>query len=148
LSGVFRVTDGVLNIGKSGLGAGISIAESSVNVAKEMGIRHVKCRKKLIGGLFDTGKGIATLDAKQVEKGIIGSTAGTIDLSVESVWGAGSAAGGGVGKSVSDLTGSAAVKAWDKGIPTRYQNTMQAGAKGPGENALSAGHRLMGYDQD
>jgi hypothetical protein len=129
LSGVFRVKIGVLNIGKSGLGAGISIAESSVDVAKEVGSGTVKMGKKLIGGLFDTGKGIATLDAKEVEKGIIGSTAGTIDLSVESMKGAGGAAGGGLGKSVSDLTGSAAVKARDKGIPTRYQNTMQQAQK-------------------
>ncbi len=39
--------------------------------------------------------------------------------------GAGSAAGGGVGKSVSDLTGTAAVQAWNKGISTRYQTAMQ-----------------------
>jgi hypothetical protein len=139
LSGVFRVTDGVLNIGKSGLGAGISIAGGGVNVAKEMGTGALNVGKKLLGGLFDTGKGLATLDAKQVEKGLVGSTVGTIDLSLDAVGGAGSAAGGGVDKSVSDLTGSAAVKAWDKGIPTRYQTAMQRGRKGPGENALSAG---------
>ena len=82
-----------------------------------------------MGGLFDTGKGIATLDAKQMEKGIVGSTAGTIDLSLDTVGEAGSAAGGGLDKSVSDLTGSAAVKAWDKGIPTRYQTAMQQAQK-------------------
>ena len=125
LSGVFRVTDGVLNLGKSGLGAGISIAEGGVNVAKEMGTGALNVGKKLLGGLFDTGKGLATLDTKQVEKGLTGSTVGTIDLSLGAVGGAGSAAGGGVGKSVSDLTGTAAVQAWNKGIPTRYQNAMQ-----------------------
>jgi hypothetical protein len=104
LAGVFRVTDGVINIGKSGLGAGISIAGGGIDVAKEVGSGLVKTGKKLLGGLFDTGKGIATLDT---------------------VGGAGSAAGGGLGQSVSDLTGSAAVKAWDKGIPTRYQTAMQ-----------------------
>jgi hypothetical protein len=124
LSGVFRVTDGVLNLGKSGLGAGISIAESSVDVAKEVGSGTLKVGKKLLGGLFDTGKGLATLDAKQVEKGLVSSTVGTIDLSLGTVGGAGSAAGGGLDKSVSDLTGESAVQAWDKGIPARYQTAM------------------------
>jgi hypothetical protein len=142
LTGVFRVTDGVLNIGKSGLGAGISIAEGGVNVAKEMGTGALNVGKKLLGGLFDTGKGLATLDAKQVEKGLVGSTVGTIDLSLDAVGGAGSAAGGGVDKSVSDLTGSAAVQAWDKGIPERYQTAMQRGRKGSGENALSASNPM------
>jgi hypothetical protein len=76
LTGVFRVKDGVLNIGKSGLGAGISIAEGGVNVAKEMGTGALNVGKKLLGGLFDTGKGLATMDAKQVEKGLVGSTVG------------------------------------------------------------------------
>jgi hypothetical protein len=129
LTGVFRVKDGVLNIGKSGLGAGISIAEGGVNVAKEMGTGALNVGKKLLGGLFDTGKGLATMDAKQVEKGLVGSTVGTIDLSLDAVGGAGSAAGGGVDKSVSDLTGSAAVQAWDKGIPERYQTAMQRAEK-------------------
>jgi hypothetical protein len=124
LSGVFRVTDGVLNLGKSGLGAGISIAEGGVSVAKEVGTGALNVGKKLLGGLFDTGKGLATLDAKQVEKGLVSSTVGTIDLSMGAVGGAGSAAGGGLDKSVSDLTGESAVQAWDKGIPERYQTAM------------------------
>ena len=129
LTGVFRVKDGVLNIGKSGLGAGISIAEGGVNVAKEMGTGALNVGKKLLGGLFDTGKGLATIDAKQVEKGLVGSTVDTIDLSLDAVGGAGSAAGSGVDKSVSDLTGSAAVQTWDKGIPERYQTAMQRAEK-------------------
>ena len=129
LAGVFRVTDGVLSIGKSGLATGVSVAQGSVDVAKEVGSGTVKMGKKLLGGLFDTGKGIATLDAKKTKKGFVDSTKGTIDLSMDSVKGAGSAAGGGLDKSVSDLTGSAAVKAWDKGIPTRYQTAMQQAQK-------------------
>ena len=129
LSGVFRVTDGVLNLGKSGLGAGISIAEGGVNVAKEVGTGALSVGKKMLGGLFDTGKGLATLDAKQVEKGLVGSTVGTIDLSLGTVGGAGSAAGGTVGKSVSDLTGAAALQAWDKAIPKRFQTAMQRAQK-------------------
>ena len=129
LAGVFRVTDGVLSIGKSGLATGVSLAQGSVDVAKEVGSGTVKMGKKLLGGLFDTGKGIATLDAKKTKKGFVDSTKGTIDLSMDSVKGAGGAAGGGLGKSVSALTGSAAVKAWDKGIPARYQNAMQQAEK-------------------
>jgi hypothetical protein len=129
LTGVFRIKDGVLNIGKSGLGAGISIAEGGVNVAKEVGSGVVKTGKKLLGGLFDTGKGIATLDAKQMKKGIVGSTAGTIELSLDTVGDAGSAAGGGLGESASKLTGEAALKVWDKGISARYQTAMQQAEK-------------------
>jgi hypothetical protein len=129
LSGVFRVTDGVLNLGKSGLGAGISIAEGGVNVAKEMGTGALTVGKKLLGGLFDTGKGLATLDAKQVGKGLAGSTVGTIDLSMGTVGGAGGAAASGLDKSVSDLTGSSFLQAWDKGIPKRYETAMQEAEK-------------------
>ena len=129
MAGVFRVTDGVLSIGNSGLATGVSVAQGSVDVAKEVGSGTVKMGKKLLGGLFDTGKGIATLDANKTKKGFDDSTKGTIDLSMDSVKGAGGAAGGGLDKSVSDLTGSAAVKAWDKGIPTRYQTDMQRAEK-------------------
>jgi hypothetical protein len=85
-----------------------------------------------MGGLFDTGKGIATLDAKQVEKGLAGSTVGTIDLSLgASMEGAGSAAGGGLGKSVSDLTGrSRRTRPGTKAFRTRYETAMQRGRKG------------------
>jgi hypothetical protein len=98
--------------------------------------------KKLLGGLFDTGKGIATLDAKQVEKGIVGSTVGTIDLSLDAVGGAGSAAGGGLGQSVSDLTGSAAVQGLGQGHSDTLPNCHATGRKGPGENALSASNPM------
>ncbi len=122
---VFRVTDGVLNIGKSGLGAGVSIAESGVDVVKDVASDTFKIGKKLLGGLFDTGKGLATLDSAQVKKGIVDSTAGTIELSLESVKGAGGKAGSGVGRSVDHLTGRAATQAWDQSIPTRYETAMQ-----------------------
>ena len=125
MAGVFRVTDGVLSIGMSGLATGVSLSQGGVDVAKKMGSGAVKTGNKLLGGLFDTGKGMAALDANKTKKGFDDSTKGTIDLSMDSVKGAGSAAGGGLDKSVSDLTGAAAVKAWDKGIPTRYQTDMQ-----------------------
>ena len=129
LAGVFRVTDGVLSIGKSGLATGVSLSQGGVDVAKKMGSGAVKTGKKFLGGLFDTGKGMAALDAEQMGKGIHASTMGTIDHSLDSAKDAGSAAGGGLDKSVSDLTGSAAVQAWDKGIPSRYQTAMQRAEK-------------------
>lgn len=125
MSGMFRVTDGMLNIGMSGLGAGISIAEGGFNVVKEVGSGSLRMGKKLLGGLFDTGTGIATLDAEKMGKGIADSTAGTINLSLEHVMGAGSAAGSGLGQSASELTGKSALKAWDKSIPERYQTAMR-----------------------
>ena len=141
LAGVFRVTDGVLSIGKSGLATGVSLAQGGVDVAKKMGSGTVKTGKKFLGGLFDTGKGIATLDAKQMGKGIVGSTAGTIDHSLDSAKDAGSAAGGGVGKSVSDLTGSAAVKPGTKAFRPAMKPPCN-GREGTGENAISAGYQM------
>lgn len=66
-AGVFRVTDGLLSIGKSGLGTGISIAEGGFDVAKEVGSGTLKIGKKLVTGLFDTGTGLVTLDQQQVK---------------------------------------------------------------------------------
>lgn len=94
-----------------------------------MGTGALNVGNKLLGGLFDAGKGLATLIAKQVEKGLAGSTVGTIDLSLGTVDGAGGAAVGGVDKSVSDLTGEAALKAWDNAIPTRYLTAMKEAEK-------------------
>ncbi len=128
-AGVFRVTDGLLSIGKRGLGTGVSLAEGGFDVAKEVGSGTLKIGKKLVTGLFDTGTGLVTLDQKQVKKGLAGSTRDTIDLSMDSVKGAGMAAGVGLGTSVSDLTGDAALQAWDKGIPSRYQTAMQRAQK-------------------
>ncbi len=125
LAGVFRVTDGVLNIGKKGLGAGISIAEGGVDVAKEVGSGALKIGEKLETGLFDTGAGLVSQDEKKMKEGLAGSTVGTIDLSLDSVKGAGSTAGSGLHRSAADLTSEAALKAWDKNIPTRYQTAMQ-----------------------
>ena len=125
MSGVFRVTDGVLNIGRSSLASGVSLVEGGVDTAKAAGTGALKVTKQFFKGLFDTGAGVATLDKERVGKGLTGSTKGTIDMSRDSVKGAGSAAGGGLDKSVSDLTGKAAVQAWDKGIPDRYQAYME-----------------------
>lgn len=124
-TGVFRVTGGVLNIGKSSLGAGISIAESGIDVVKDVGSGALKIGEKLLGGLFDTGKGLATLDTQQLKKGLVGSTAGTIDLSLKTVGGAGGTAESGLSRSVSHLTGSAAVQAWNQTIPQRYESAMR-----------------------
>ena len=60
-----------------------------------------------------------------IKKGIVGSTAGTIELSLESMKGVGDTAGSGVGRSTAKLTGSDAVRAWEANIPTRYATAMQ-----------------------
>ena len=125
MSGVFRVTGGVLNIGKSSLATGVSLFEGSVETAKAAGSGALKVTKQFVKGLFDTGAGVATLDKQKIGEGLAGSTSGTIDMSMDSVKEAGSAAGGGLGQSVSDLTGSAALQAWEKSIPDRYQAYME-----------------------
>jgi hypothetical protein len=143
LTGVFRVTDGVLNLGKSGLGAGISIAEGGVNVAKEMGPGALNVGKKLLGGLFDTGKGLATLDTKQVEKGLVGSTVGTIDLSLGAVWGGRQCCwwrSGQIGFRPDRHCRRASL---EQGYFNPLPNRHAAGTSGPCENALSASYPMI-----
>lgn len=117
MSGVFRVTDGLLSIGASGLDTGASLAGSAVDVAEKVGTGVINIGKSLFG----IGTGLVTLDQKQVEKGLVTTTEGTVDLALGSAKDAGS----GLELSVSNLTGDAALQAWEKGIPTRYQAAMQ-----------------------
>ena len=56
--------------------------------------------------LFETGAGLITLDKKQIKEGLTGSVAGTVELSVDTVKGAGSATGRGLAKSANKLTGN------------------------------------------
>jgi hypothetical protein len=126
LTGIYsRVADGFINIGKTGLISGVNIAEGGVDAAKELGSGTVKVGKNLVKGLFGTIAGLITLDKKKVEKGVSGTTKGTVDLTIESVDGTGKAAGGGLKSSASELKGDNRVRAWEKGIPTRYRKYMQ-----------------------
>ncbi|MBC2717934.1 MAG: AsmA family protein [Desulfobacteraceae bacterium] len=126
LAGVYsRVSDGLLNIGKGGLGAGVDIVEGGVDVVKEVGSGALDIGKNLGVSLFEVGKGVATLDRQELSEGLVGSTRGTVGLTFDSVKGAGSAVGGGVESSVSELKGDTRVQAWDEGIPTRNQEAIQ-----------------------
>jgi len=130
LAGVYgRVSDGLLNLGKSGLSAGVGIARGGVGAAGEVGSGALKIGKNIGKNLFTTWTGLLTLDQSQVKEGLIGSTKGSADLTFDSVKGAGNAAGGGLKGSVSELKGDAVLQAWDKGIPARYKTAMQQAKK-------------------
>ncbi|BBO78546.1 hypothetical protein DSCW_59630 [Desulfosarcina widdelii] len=124
-AGVFRVSGGVLNVGRRGLGTGIHIAESGVDVAKEIGEGALKAGKNLLTGLLDAGKGLLAMDDKQVKAGLVDSTAGTIGDTMKTVETAGRDAGLGLNGSVSRLTGKNNVQNWDQGIGQRFRKAMQ-----------------------
>ncbi|MBW2612351.1 MAG: hypothetical protein JRD49_05320 [Deltaproteobacteria bacterium] len=126
LAGVFsRVSDGLVNLGKSGLKSSADIVEGGVDVAKELGSGTIKVGVNLGKSLFETTVGVVTLDKEKVKEGTSGTTKGTIDLTGESVKGSGQAAGGSLKSSASELKGKERVRAWDQDIPNRYQKFMQ-----------------------
>ena len=126
LAGVYsRVSDGLLNLGKDGLSAGVGIAEGGLGAVGKVGSGALKIGKNIGKNLFKTGAGLVTRDRQQLREGLVGSTKGSADLAMDSVEGAGSAAGGGLKGSVSDLKGDTALRAWDEDIPARYQTAMQ-----------------------
>jgi len=125
LAGVLnRVSGAIVNVGKNAFGAGFKIAEGGVSVAKELGSGTLKVGKNLGKSIFEIGRGIVTLDRKNLKEGLTHITRDTVGLTAESVGGAGTAAGGGLQNSVSDLRGNATLQAWDNGIPQRYQAAM------------------------
>lgn len=125
MSGVFRVTGGVLNLGEQGLGAGIRIAEGGINTVKEVGSGAWKVGKNLVASIFTTGVGLLTLDTEKIEEGLTGSVGGTVEGSMETVKGASRAAGSGIIESASELTGSSAIQRWEKETAARFQTAMQ-----------------------
>ena len=126
MTGVFsRVSDGLVNMGKSGLKSGVDIAEGGIQAAKELGTGAIKVGANLGKNLFETVAGVVTLDSEKVKEGASGTTRGTIDLTKDSVENTGRAAGGGLKNSVSDLKGVERVRAWERDIPDRYRTTMQ-----------------------
>lgn len=130
MEGVYnRVSDGLVNFGTNGLGAGVGIAEGGVGAAKEVGYGAIEIGKNLGENLWKAGTGLLSFDQKQVEEGLIGSTRGSVDLTRDSVESAGSAAAGGLKGSVSRLNGNAALKAWNKGIPSRFETAMKQAKK-------------------
>ena len=126
-AGVFsHVSGGVFNLGKGGLDAGISVVESGVDVAAKAGSGTWEIGKNIGSNLLKIGTGLIAMDHGQMEKGLLGTTTGTLGLTVKSVADTGKAAGGGLTKSVSRLSGDdGAMRAWDQGIATRHRAAMQ-----------------------
>lgn len=120
-----RVSEGLVNLGKGGLKSGVNIAEGGVEMVKELGSGTVEVGKNLGKSLFGATAGIVTLDKDKVKEGASGTTKGTVDITKGSVKGSGQAAGGSLKSSASELKGQDRVDAWEEGIPTRYQSTMQ-----------------------
>ena len=126
LAGVYsRVSDGLLNLGKGGLSAGVTIIGTGVNVVGEVGSGVLNVGKSIGSGLIDAGAGLVTFDQEELKKGLSGTTKGTVDVTVDSARGTGSAAGEGVKSSASDLEGGKRVKAWNEGIPERHKKAME-----------------------
>ena len=124
-----RVSDGLVNLGKGGLKSGVNIAEGGVEAVVELGSGAVEVGKNLGKSLFSATAGIVTLDKDKVKEGASGTTKGTVDIAKGSVKGSGQAAGGSLKSSTSELKGQDRVNAWEEGIPTRYQSTMQHAKK-------------------
>jgi len=125
MAGVFgRVSEGMVNMGKSGFKSGVDIAAGGAEAAKELGTGAVKIGANLGKSLFSTTAGVVTLNKEKVKAGASGTTKGTMDLTRDSVKGSGTAAGGSLKRSASDLKGENRVKAWEADIPARYQTSM------------------------
>ena len=126
LAGVFsRVSDGLVNMGKRGLGGGFRIAKGGVDVAKELGSGSLNVGKNLGKSVLGIGRGLVTLDQKDLEEGLTDITKGSVAITADSVKRTGTAAGGGLQDSFSDLKGDDVLQAWDNGIPARYQAAMK-----------------------
>jgi len=130
LAGVYsRVSDGLVNLGKGSLLAGVDIAKGGLNVTKQLGSGALKLGKNLEEGVLELGTGLVTLDRRRIKKGIEGTTRDSLGITLDSVQGSGTAVGGGLKRSVSDLKGEAGVKAWNAAIATRHQAAMQLARK-------------------
>lgn len=126
LAGVYsRMGDGLLNLGLKGFGVGASIVEGGLGIAKEIGSGTLKFGKSIGASALEVGTGLATLDKEKVKEGIKDSTKDTVKITSGTIQGSGSAAKGGVGRSVSGLKGDAQLQAWSEGIPERFQAAMQ-----------------------
>lgn len=125
LTGVYsRVSDGLLNLGKGSINAGLDIASSGVDIAQAVGTGTLSIGKNLGTSLFETGSGLITLDKEQLSHGLMGTSKGTLQIGYDSVTESGSAATGGLKGSYHSLDGSNAEQAWNEGIKTRYEHSM------------------------
>lgn len=125
LAGVYsRFSDGLINLGKGGLNAGLDIASSGVGIAEAVGSGTISIGKNLGVSLFEAGTGLVTLDQQQLSHGLVGTSKGTLDIGYNSVAKSGNAATGGLKGSYQNLDGSNALQAWNDGIEARYENSM------------------------
>jgi hypothetical protein len=126
LAGVFsHISEGLVSVGKSGLDAGVKVAEGGVDAAKQAGAGTIKVGKHYGKSFAHFWAGLVTLDERRMEKGLLGTTKDTLDQTVDSIIDTGAAAGGGMQRSVSGLTGQAMLRSWDEGIRVRHQEAMQ-----------------------
>jgi hypothetical protein len=128
-SSVFRVTGGVLNIGKKGFGAGIKIAGGGIDVVQETGSGVLKIGKDLLSNILTTGAGLVTLDGEKIKQGITGTVKDTFEDSRDTAEDVGDAAVGGIKESTSTLTGAAKIQRWEENIATRYRTAMEHAEK-------------------
>ena len=126
LAGVYsRLSDGLLNVGKGGLNAGLDIASSGVDIAEAVGSGTLSIGKNLGISLFEAGTGLVTLDQQQLSEGLVGTSKGTLDIGFDSVAESGNVAKGGIKGSYQNLDGSSSLRAWNEGIKSRYEHSMQ-----------------------
>ena len=120
-----RLSMGLLNIGARGLSAGVEIAAGGVDIVKEVGTGALAVGKELGQSAIKVGEGATTRDDKQLKEGLKGATKDTTQLTTGTMKASGSAAGGRLKRSVSDLKGERMVQTWDQGIATRHQAAMR-----------------------
>lgn len=126
LAGAFRhVSKNVLNVGKSGLNAGVGVVGDGAHMVGGVGADALEIGKKLVGNLFKTGAGVARRDQQGMREGLAGSIKDTVGLTLGSAQDTGAAAHGGLKKSFSRLSGNDRLQTWNQGIPVRFQAAMQ-----------------------
>jgi hypothetical protein len=126
-AGVFsQVSGDVRQLGKGGLDAGIHVVESGVDVANRAGSGTWKIGKNIGSNLLEIGTGLFAMDHRKMGSGLMGTTKGTLTMTVDAVADTGKAAGSGMTKSVSKLAKDPdALRRWDQGIADRHRTAMQ-----------------------
>ena len=118
-----RISGGVTDITKSGVGAGKSLTEGGVKAVKGVGSGVVDVGKSLFSGFKNMFSGMVTLDGKQMGKGLSESTSESFDKVRRSMRGAGTEATQGVSGSVNQRTKNR--EAWLKNSNRRYSQQMK-----------------------
>jgi hypothetical protein len=126
-TGVFsQVAGDVGQLGKGGLDAGVHVVKSGVDVAVKAGSGTWKIGENIGSNLLKIGTGLFTMDHRKMGSGLMGTTKGTLTMTVDSVTDTGKAAGSGLTTSASKLIKDPdALRAWDQGIAGRHRAAMQ-----------------------